>query len=104
MLFTMLLFIPNPFIHRKFFRIILFWAGLLPNILIIAPSIADAFYYPFIFRRSTYDLVYILFTMKGEMDTLWKDLILDFWPAYLIFAACIFILIVASEFVNHILK
>jgi phosphoglycerol transferase MdoB-like AlkP superfamily enzyme len=93
MLFIVLALLPLP-IHRiKFYRTILFWSGLIPNILILAPNIADAFYFPFVFRRSTYDLLFILFTMKGEMNTLWKDLIFDFWPAYLIFAFCIFILV-----------
>jgi len=97
MLFVFLAFLPFPIHNKRFYKVVLFWSGLIPNILILIPNIGDAFYFPFVFRRSTYDLLSILFTMKGEMNTLWKDLILDFWPAYLILALCIGILVLSFK-------
>jgi len=88
-LFTFLWFLPFSFRQHKYYKKALFWSFLIPNLLILAPNIADAFYYPFVFRRSTWDLLSIIFTMKTEMDTLWTSFLFDFWPAYLIFAICI---------------
>jgi phosphoglycerol transferase MdoB-like AlkP superfamily enzyme len=92
-LFTLLWFLPFSFRQKAFYKKLLFWSFLIPNILILAPNIADAFYYPFVFRRSTWDLLSIIFTMKSEIDTLWTSFFIDFWPAYFIFAVCIIIYI-----------
>jgi phosphoglycerol transferase MdoB-like AlkP superfamily enzyme len=88
-LFVFLYFLPFPFRHKRFFRIILFWSWLIPNMLILIPNIADAFYFPFVFKRSTYDVLGIIFAMKSEMNTLWTSYLTDFWPAYFILAVFI---------------
>ncbi len=93
MLFVVFYFLPHPFRNNKIFRKFIFFFWLIPNILILAPNIGDAFYFPFVFRRSTFELLSLLFTMKSDMGDLWSNFILDFWPAFLIFILVIIIYI-----------
>jgi phosphoglycerol transferase MdoB-like AlkP superfamily enzyme len=92
-IFVIFFFLPHPFSVNKIYRKITFFLWLIPNIFIIAINIFDAFYFPFVFRRSTYDLVVLLFSMQSEIRHLWSDLFFGFWPALVIFIIFIFLLI-----------
>ncbi len=89
MLYIVLYFIPFPIVHSKIYKKILFFIWFIPNIVILAANITDAFYYPYVFRRATYDIFGVIFTMQSEIKNLWFNFIIDFWQAYLIFIICI---------------
>lgn len=91
--FFLLFMLPTPLITKKTYKIIAFWIWLLFNLLFVISNIADAFYYPFVLRRSTFDAITLIFTMKSEISLLWVNFIVDFWPAFVIFMICVYIMV-----------
>lgn len=101
-LFLFLFFLPQANFHKGYYKKILFYLALLPNLLIILPNIIDAFYYPFIFRRSSYDTILMIFNLKNEMSSLWLDFLRDFWLAIvLIIVFCFLLIIILKKFFKY---
>jgi phosphoglycerol transferase MdoB-like AlkP superfamily enzyme len=91
MLFVLIFLIPLPPKNKKWYKKMLFWSWLVPNTIILLPNIADAFYFPFLFRRSTFDIFQVLGVMQNDLDTLWYRFIIDFWPAFILPIVFVFI-------------
>lgn len=92
-LFILLYFFPLYLASKRIYSRILFWVWFIPNILFLTANIADAFYFPFTLRRSTYDVLALVWSMKHEMSDLWLNFLVDFWPAIILVIAGIISLI-----------
>lgn len=101
-LFLLLFFLPQKFFHKQYYKKILFTTAFVFNIVILIPSIIDAFYYPFVFRRTSYDTLLMLVKMKSEMKNLWLDFIVDFWEAIVLFIVfCVILILVLKKFFKY---
>lgn len=88
--FILFCLLPLPFSHKKFYQIFLFILWIVPNTLALIPNIIDSVYFPFVFKRSTWDLLGIVISMKSEMGNLWISFLMDFWYTFIIFGLLVF--------------
>jgi len=96
MLFILGNIIPFKFRSLWWYQSMLYWIFIITNSIALIANIADIPYYPFTFRRTTWD-VFAQFQHEKNLWGLSFKFMLDYWYAVVLFACLIFALVWSYE-------
>jgi len=90
-LYIILYLLPLPFRYNRTYQNILKWIFYITNGLALASNIADFFYFEFILKRSTADV--LMFAKEGNIFTLLGLFLFDYWRGVVFWTFMIFIVV-----------
>jgi len=79
-LYVLLYLLPLPFRQHKIYQSVLKWLFFITNGIAFAANTADFFYFDFILKRSTADV--LMFAGEGNILTLFGLFMVDYWPGF----------------------
>ena len=79
-LYILLLFLPFQIFRNQRGEKFLHWLFVITNAIAFSFEISDWAYFPYVFKRSTFDVLYMI-TRKGDFLSLLPHFIVDFWYA-----------------------
>ncbi len=79
-LYVVLYLLPLPFRQHKIYQSVLKWLFFISNGIALAANAGDFFYFDFILKRSTADV--LMFAGEGNILTLFSLFIVDYWPGF----------------------
>lgn len=82
MLYILLFLLPFPFKFKNWYQHILKWLFVVTNATGLAANVIDFIYYRFTLKRTSFN-VFEMFRNEENMTGLWKQFLLDYWPATL---------------------
>ncbi|MFN8254419.1 MAG: sulfatase-like hydrolase/transferase [Bacteroidales bacterium] len=91
-LYILLYLLPLPFRTNKFYRGFLKWLFFITNGIALASNAGDFFYFSFIMKRSTSDV--LMFAKEGNILTLFGEFLIDYWPGFVFWISQVLIMVV----------
>ncbi|MFA9389481.1 MAG: LTA synthase family protein [Prolixibacteraceae bacterium] len=95
-LYLVFALLPTPWNHSRAYQLFLKWIFIVPNSIGIALNVIDFKYYPFILRRTTYNVADIL-KNEENLGRLFFRFVLDYWYFFLLWIGLVLLLIVLFE-------
>ena len=92
-LYILLYLLPLPFRQHKIYQAVLKWIFFITNAIALATNAGDFFYFSFILKRSTADV--LMFAGEGNILTLFRLFLIDYWQGFVFWILQVALLVYA---------
>lgn len=99
-LYILLAILPFKFQENKAYKIVLFYIFLITNGFSILLNFIDFTYFPYIQKRTTYDVIHLIFGGQTEFIKLLPHFLLDSWYLIIIYSLCLIGLVKSYKFIE----